>query len=226
MSSVQERILEQEMLDSASDEEAARNLRDITRINAITGARREMLRQIGQYFAPKQSFRFLDVGAASGDFARAISARFKQSRPFCLDLQFRNLKLAPQHKVQADAFRLPFPDGAFDIVHCSLFLHHFDSSETKLLLAEMNRVASKLVLVQDLHRHWISYYFLPFTRFLFRWNKITVEDGMKSVAAGWRRKELESILFQCGLLGRSKIQWHFPSFRYFIAIQTTQRVLY
>jgi hypothetical protein len=82
----------------------------------------------------------------------------------------------------------------------------------------MYRVASKLVLVQDLHRHWISYYFLPLTRFLFQWNKITVEDGMKSVAAGWRRTELESVLSIAGLLSRSKIRWHFPSFRYFIAI--------
>ncbi len=226
MSRVQERILEQEMLDSASDQEAARNLRDITRINAITGAKREILRQIGQYFAANDKFRFLDVGAASGDFAKAVSRHFKQSSPFCLDLQFRNLKLAPQQKVQADAFRLPFPDGSFDIVHCSLFLHHFDSSDTKLLLNEMNRVASKLVLIQDLHRHWISYYFLPFTQFFFRWNKITVEDGMKSVAAGWRRNELESILFHCGLLKHSKIRWHFPSFRYFIAIKAPARVLY
>ncbi|MCX6612968.1 MAG: class I SAM-dependent methyltransferase [Acidobacteria bacterium] len=223
---MQERILEQEMLDSATDQEAARNLRDITRINAITGAKREMLRQIRQYFGPKDEFRFLDVGAASGDLARAISAHFKQSTSFCLDLQFRNLKLAPHNKIQADAFRLPFPDGAFEIVHCSLFLHHFDSSDTKLLLDEMNRVASKLVLIQDLHRHWISYYFLPVTRLLLGWNRITVEDGMKSVAAGWRRNELESILSCCGLLQQSKIRWHFPSFRYFIAIQAVQRVLY
>jgi ubiquinone/menaquinone biosynthesis C-methylase UbiE len=218
MSSVQERILEQEILDSVSDEEAALNLRDITRINAITGARWELLRQIQQHVQPTESFRFLDVGAASGDFARAISSRFPNSSPVCLDLQFRNLKRAPKEKVQADAFHLPFADKAFDVVHCSLFLHHFDSADTKRLLEEMYRVASKLVLVQDLHRHWISYYFLPLTRFLFQWNKITVEDGMKSVAAGWRRTELESVLSIAGLLSRSKIRWHFPSFRYFIAI--------
>ncbi len=219
MSSVQERILEQEMLDSASDQEAALNLRDITRINSLTGARRELLSQLGQYFSQEATFRFLDVGAASGDLASAIAARFKRSTPYCLDLQFRNLKLAPDYRIQADAFHLPFRDGAFEVVHCSLFLHHFNSDDTRILLREMNRVASKLVLVQDLHRHWISYYFLPCTRFFFRWNKITIEDGMKSVAAGWRRNELESILFHCGLQKCSKLSWHFPSFRYFIAIK-------
>lgn len=222
MSRVQERILEPEMLDSASDREAALNLRDITRINAITGAKREMLRYFKRCFRPNEAFRFLDVGAASGDFAKAVSARFPLSTPVCLDLQFRNLKLAPQHKVQADAFRLPFADGAVDAVHCSLFLHHFDSSDTKLLLQEMDRVASKLVLVQDLHRHWIAYYFLPVTRFLLRWNRITIEDGMKSVAAGWRKDELESLLVHAGLHDRSRIRWHFPSFRYFIAIKASR----
>ena len=222
MSRVQERILEQEMLDSASDAEAAINLQDITRINAITGARREMLRELKRQFEANESFRFLDVGAASGDFAKAISRIYSSATPVCIDLQFRNLKLAPKEKVQADAFRLPFADGSFEVVHCSLFLHHFETSDAQLLVQEMYRVASKLVLIQDLHRHWISYYFLPITQFLFRWNRITVADGMKSVAAGWRRSELESVLLGCGLLDRSRIRWHFPSFRFFIAIRASR----
>lgn len=226
MSSVQQRILEQEMLDSASDAEAAKNLHDITRINWLTGARREFLRQIGVRFNRKTSFRFLDVGSASGDLAKALGAHFPNSQLFCLDLQFRNLNLAPQSRVQADAFRLPFPDRSFDIVHSSLFLHHFDLKDAKLLISEMNRVSKRLVLIQDLHRHWLSYYFLPLTRYILRWNQITVEDGMKSVAAGWRRKELEGILDQLGLLEISKIRWHFPSFRYFIAIEATKYATY
>ncbi len=214
------------MLDSASDAEAAINLHDITRINWLTGARRELLRQIGLHFGRNQPFSFLDVGSASGDLAKGVGAHFANAQLFCLDLQFRNLHLAPRLKVQANAFRLPFPDGCFDVVHSSLFLHHFDLDDSKLLISEMNRVAKHLILIQDLHRHWISFYFLPFTRYLFGWNKITVEDGMKSVAAGWRREELEVVLNQLGLLPASKIRWHFPSFRYFIAIRATQEARY
>ncbi len=206
------------MLDSANDAEAASNLADITRINWLTGARREMLRQLRERFRRDEAFQFLDVGAASGDLARAVGKHFPKARVFCLDLQLRNLKEAPENRVQADAFRLPFPDGGFEVVHCSLFLHHFELEDVKKLIEEMRRVSKKLVLVQDLHRHWMSYYFLPLTRHILGWNSITVKDGMKSVAAGWRRKELEVLLFQLSLLHVSSIRWHFPSFRYFIAI--------
>lgn len=209
------------MLDFASDAEAAKNLRDLARINKLTGARRELVQQLRRRFRTDDSFNFLDVGAASGDMARAVLASFPNARVCCLDLLLRNLQSAPEGKVQADAFALPFSAASFDVVHCSLFLHHFSNEAVEKLILEMSRVAGKLVLIQDLHRHWLAYYFLPATRWIFFWRRLTVEDGMKSVAAGWRRKELEIILERIHLLEASKISWHFPSFRYFIAIAST-----
>ena len=211
------------MLDFSSDFEAVRNLRDLARINQWTGATRELVRQLRQRFRAGDSFRFLDVGAASGDLARAVLVSFPNANVVCLDLLRRNLQCAPDERVLADAFALPFPADCFEVVHCSLFLHHFTGEAVEKLILEMNRVSKHLILIQDLHRHWISYYFLPSTRWIFRWHPLTVNDGMKSVAAGWRRKELEQILQQIGLIRQSKIQWHFPSFRYFIAIMTGSR---
>jgi ubiquinone/menaquinone biosynthesis C-methylase UbiE len=219
MSRVQVRTIEPEMMDSASDADLVLNLRDIARINFWTGARRRLLWELRQWFGDGEDFRFLDVGAASGDVAEAIRKGFPRAGTVCLDLQYRNLASAPQPRVQADAFRLPFPDGAFEVVHCSLFLHHFSTKEAEQLIAEMHRVSSRLVLIQDLHRHWLSYYFLPLTQWCFRWQAITVSDGMKSVQAGWKRRELEKMLERLDLLRVSAVQWHFPSFRYFIAIR-------
>lgn len=209
------------MLDFSSDLEAARNLRDLARINKWTGATRKLLQQLRQRFQAEECFRFLDVGAASGDMAQAVLASFPNARVVCLDLLLRNLKCAPNSRVQADAFALPFQTSCFDVVHCSLFLHHFAGDAVEKLILEMNRVSNNLILIQDLHRHPIAYYFLPATRWIFRWHTLTVDDGKKSVAAGWRRRELEQILQRVDLLKRSKIYWHFPSFRYFIAIIST-----
>ena len=208
------------MLDFSPDQEAAKNLRDIARINLLTGARRELLRQLKLRFRSKDCFRFLDVGAASGDMGRAVLASFPNARVFCLDILLRNLHTAPDPRVQANAFALPFPTGSFEVVHCSLFLHHFVEARAEDLILEMRRVANQLVLIQDLHRHWMAYYFLPATRFLLRWHPLTVEDGKKSVAAGWKRKELVRVLNRIELLKVSTISWHFPSFRYFIAIDS------
>lgn len=221
MSKVQKRLIEPEILDLASDAEAVRNLQDIARINSLTGAKTELLRQLRRRQKQGRDFTFLDVGAASGDLGAAVRSEFSLARVICLDLMLRNLAGAAHPKLQADAFKLPFADSSIDIVHCSLFLHHFPQLQVQKLIAEMHRVARTTVLIQDLHRHPISYYFLPITSRLFGWHPITVSDGMKSVAAGWRRSELEQMLNDLNLLDRSVISWHFPSFRYFIAIDST-----
>lgn len=209
-------------MDSVSDEVAAINLADIARINRITGARRHLIASLRRRFARSDNFRFLDVGAATGDLALAVKSAFPNAKIFCLDLQFRNLRGAPAPQIQADAFALPFANDSFDVVHSSLFLHHFDNPAAGRLIVEMQRVSRALLLIQDLHRHWLAYYFLPVTSSVFGWHPITVSDGMKSVAAAWRRPELELLLTQLDLLSQAKITWHFPSFRYFIAVSSTK----
>lgn len=214
-----ERRLEPEILDQVGDETAALNLADLRRINRWTRAQARLLRQLQSNFGIQDHFIFLDIGAASGDTAVAVRSRFPQARPVSLDLMHRNLRAAPDPRVQADAFRLPFADGSIDVVHASLFLHHFNERDAKQLVREMFRVSRKLVIVQDLERSWLSYYFLPATQWLLGWNDVTVSDGMKSVAAGWKKQELMN-LFQ-GLPGQLSVAWHFPSIRYFIALRRT-----
>jgi SAM-dependent methyltransferase len=213
------RALAPELLDQASPEEAQRNLANLRRLNRWTGACGELQRQLRRHFAPQDRFRFLDIGAASGDMSRSVRQEFAQSVCVSLDLAPEHLRHAGAPKVAADAFRLPFADGSFDVVHCSLFLHHFSEADVELLLGEMNRVSRRLVLAQDLHRHILAYYFLPATAWLFGWDRLMLHDGPVSVAAGWRRAELVGLLERLGLAKRARIRWHFPSFRYFIAIE-------
>jgi hypothetical protein len=211
--------LSEEAMASASDADLEQNLRDLRFINRWTGARRKLRSILSEHFQPVDTFSFLDVGAASGDIAENVRAAFPNSRTRVLDLDPRNLRLAPPPKLAGDAFHLPLRDNSCDVTHCSLFLHHFSDRDCARIVREMYRVARKLVVIQDLHRHPIAYRFLPWTRHVFSWHPITVDDGMLSVAAAWRKNELISILEATRLATQSKIQWHFPSFRYFIAIQ-------
>lgn len=213
------RALAPELLDQASPEEAQRNLANLRRLNHWTGACAELKRQLRRHFSPQHHLRFLDIGAASGDMSRSVGQEFGDSFRVSLDLSAEHLRHAETPKVAADAFRLPFADGSFDVVHCSLFLHHFSEAEAEALLREMDRVSRRLVLAQDLHRHILAYYFLPATAWLFGWDRLMLHDGPVSVAAGWRRAELEALLQNIGLAKMARIDWHFPSFRYFIAIQ-------
>ncbi len=212
------RVLSEESMASASDADLEWNLKDLRFINRWTGARRKLRALLRDRFHTGEAFSFLDVGAASGDIVSNVRHAFPASRTLALDLDPRNLRSAPQPKLAADAFRLPLRDNSVDVAHCSLFLHHFSDQQCAALVAEMHRVARRLVVVQDLHRHAIAYRFLPWTRFLFGWHPLTVDDGMLSVAAGWKRRELESILEAIRVAKQSRVEWHFPSFRYFIAI--------
>lgn len=212
------RVLSEEAMASASDADLEQNLRDLRFINRWTGARRKLRSLLGEHFQKDDAFSFLDVGAASGDLAENVRTEFPHAKTLVLDLDPRNLRLAPQPKIAGDAFRLPFRDNSCDVAHCSLFLHHFSDQDCASIILEMHRVARKLVVVQDLHRHPISYRFLPWTKPLFSWHPITIDDGMLSVAAAWRKDELIAILEATRLAKQSRVQWHFPSFRYFIAI--------
>jgi SAM-dependent methyltransferase len=117
----------------------------------------------------------------------------------CADYNAVNLSAAPSPKLLADAFRLPFPEESFDFVLSSLFLHHFNDSEVVELLRGMYNIARRAILICDLERHILPYLFLPATRPLFRWQRITLHDGPISVRAAFRKPELAELARKAGV---------------------------
>jgi ubiquinone/menaquinone biosynthesis C-methylase UbiE len=79
--------------------------------------------------------RILEVGTGEGEVARRVTARYPGVPVVALDL--------PDHELGAnvfgDAHRLPFPDGAFDLVLAIEVLEHLPDPATAL--GELARVA-------------------------------------------------------------------------------------
>jgi SAM-dependent methyltransferase len=192
------RLIRPEILDDLPLEQKRNSLRDLTRLNRQSGRRplRRLLEQALQESAP---FTLLDVGAASGDLGAYIASLYPRVKVTSLDYRPEHLAVAPQPRVAADAFRLPFRSRAFDFVFSSLFLHHFTDDDVVQLLSEMGRVARHGVLALDLYRHPIAYYFVPATRWLFGWDPITVHDAPISVEAAFRPLELKAMAASAGL---------------------------
>ncbi len=207
------RLIKPEVLDHVSPEEARPNLEDLVRINNKFGGHSVLRKTLAQAVGTENNgYSVLDVGAASGDSALIIRELYPGATVTSLDYNWTNLERAPDPKLLADAFELPFGNDAFDYVLCSLFLHHFEDAEVIKLLAGFYSIAKRGLAVCDLERNILPYLFLPATRALFGWNKITVSDGVKSVRASFRAKELRSLAIAAGLKN-PEIRVYRPAFR-------------
>lgn len=192
--------------------EARKNLADLARINARFGGHSVLLNALAKVAGQKDEFTVLDVGAASGDAARVIQKDFRGASVTNLDLNATNLEQAPYPKVLGDAFRLPFLPGSFDYVLSSLFLHHFEDLRVVELLKGFYSVARRAIVVCDLERHVLPYLFLPATKPLLGWERVTVHDGVISVRASFRREELRTLSRRAGI-DSAEIRVHRPAFR-------------
>src|SRR5207253_6736998 len=97
-------------------------------------------------------------------------------------------------------------------VHCSLFLHHFHNEQVIELLKNFGAIARRAIIVTDLERNPLPYYFLPLTKWLFGWDPITLHDGSISVEAAFHADELKQLASDAGLAD-PRVSVHRPAFR-------------
>jgi SAM-dependent methyltransferase len=210
-------MLRPELLDSAEQGLADRNLRDLARINRWFGGHRILLRVLRDLVGPREQFSVLDVGAGSGDMGQSIRKKFPNATVILSDYRSSHLRNSTLPSVAGDGFRLPFLPKTFDFVICSLFLHHFSDGEVIHLIREMRSLARRGLIVLDLECHPIPYHFLPMTRTVFRWSTLTLHDGPISVAAGFRAEELGFLARAAGANG-VVVRRHLPWFRLSVVV--------
>jgi SAM-dependent methyltransferase len=78
--------------------------------------------------------------------------------PQVLAVTQREVGARPIALLRHDALRLPFADGAVDIVTCTQALHHFSRDAAAALLRELARVARLGVIINDLRRSYLAYW--------------------------------------------------------------------
>ncbi len=206
------RVLKPELLDTLSEDEARASLGDLTRINRHWGGHGTLRKLLAGTVSKGESFSLLDVGAASGDMGDCVRSWYPYARVVFLDRIATHLAKACGDRVVGDAFHLPIADRSFDFVFCSLFLHHFTDEQIVDLLHGFGRVAKRAVLVIDLERHPIAYYFLPWTQWALGWDAVTVYDGAISVEAAFKPRELENLATRAGLKNARATVYR-PAFR-------------
>jgi ubiquinone/menaquinone biosynthesis C-methylase UbiE len=166
-----------------------------------------------------RAFSVLDVGAGSGELLRVASRWANEThREYLgvgLELNERSaqaiLEQSTSHieAVRGDALKLPFADGQFDYVICSLFTHHFVDEAVIQIFREMSRVAKRRVFVIDLHRHPVAYLLYTSVGKLFLHTRLVREDGALSILRSFKVEELAALASRAGMKGAS-VSRHFP----------------
>jgi len=182
----------------------ARSMADVVRSNTLLGGRRAVLREID---AALQSLGraglVLDVGTGLGDIpaAAAAHAHRRGVALTCVGLDGAESLLrtaggrqAAAMNVCGNALLLPFADRSFDIVLCSQLLHHFEESDGRRLIAELDRVARRRVIVADLRRSWVAAIGFWIASIALRFDAVTRHDGVVSVLRGFTTPELRALV--------------------------------
>ena len=212
------RLILPEVLDTLPSDQARASLGDLVRINRYWGGHTTLRSLLRESVPVGQAFSILDVGAASGDMGSCIRQWYPKAKVTSLDYLESHLAASAGSRVAGDAFRLPFRPKSFDYVFCSLFLHHFEDAQVVELLRNFGDVARKAVLVIDLERNPIPYYFIAWSRPVLGWDPVTVHDGAISVEAAFRRRELEDLAWRAGL-GHPRARVFRPAFRIAMAAE-------
>ena len=224
-----------ELLDRSgnSDREVRENLRDLQRLNRYFGGTRTVLLHLSRMIGdpPRTPLTILDIATGGADIPRAICrwARRGNLTVTVEGIDRSDQVLAAAREWSADypeirllrveAPLLPYPDQSFDYAISSLFFHHLTEPQGVHLLQEMERVARRGLIVNDLLRSRVACLLTGITTRLLSANRLTRHDGPMSILRGFRPEELLRMATAAGLSG-ARLSLH-PWFR----IALTQEIV-
>lgn len=204
-----------ELLDSddCPPHEVVASLRDITRINRWFGGVATTRGLIERVAAATQSKHFSVLEAAAG-FGEVPKAASKQLARMGITIDVTHLDrkrshlLRGQRAVVADALELPFRDGSFDLVNCSLFAHHLEPLQLARFVTEALRVSRCAVLINDLVRHPL-HVALVYAGFPLMRSYVSRFDGLASVRRAYVPDEMRQMLSADDPARRIEISQHY-----------------
>ena len=216
------------MDDFAMEGEILRDaLEKIAKINQLLGGNQLTLLGVQELIKniPKTTtIKIVDVGCGNGDMLRTLADYgFKAKLDFQLiGIDANNFTVNHAKKLSEnypnisyqweDIFDKHFEELKYDIVLCTLTLHHFKDNEIVNLLNVFNANSTVGIVVNDLQRSAIAYRLFQVICFVFRLNKMSRDDGLISILRGFKKVELVNFSKEINFINY-KIQWKW-AFRY------------
>src|SRR6266404_711474 len=190
--------------------ELERDLQYLRQLNRWFGSYRLVLRFMRHWIKPDARTRIVDLATGSGDIPRLIADYARrigaQVEIDALDRQPATLEIAT--KLSAGYSEISYREAdilewdsaeAYDIVLCTLTLHHFSDEDAVRLLQRCRELSRKFVLVSDLRRGFLlkaGVHLL--TAVIFR-EPMTRYDARLSAARAFSFSEMHTLAMRADL---------------------------
>lgn len=224
----QYRTQEAEIMDdfSLQGEELREALDQIARINQLLGGNKVTLEGINKVMPSNktETITIADIGCGNGDMLRMLSEFAQKNK---LDFKLigidandftinyaKKLSVAyPNIDYQCvDIFSEDFKTLKFDIIVCTLTLHHFTNEQILNIITTFRDNAKTGIIINDLHRSKLAYRLFELICFIFKLNRMSRQDGLVSILRGFKKNELEEFSKKLNLKNYN-INWKW-AFRY------------
>ncbi len=205
----------------------------IAKINQLLGGNKLTLQGI-LHLLSKESTKneviIVDVGCGNGDMLRSLAVyankndlnfkligidanQFTIEHAESLSKHYRNISYRCE-----DIFDDNFKSLKYDILLCTLTMHHFKDDEIAQLLSIFKSNATIGIVINDLQRSTIAYRLFQALCYIFRLNKMSKDDGLVSILRGFKKEELEAFSNKLSFQ-QYTIEWKW-AFRYQWIIET------
>ncbi len=206
----------EELLDRTGHDpaELAANLRDIRTVNRLAGGIATVLRHLPGllcHVPDDRPVEILDLATGCGDIPLSLATwANRQGRRLQLTVTDRSPEILAEARrtlagvpgvifTGCDARAVPMPERSFDVVLCSLSLHHFAPSEAVQVLREMDRLARAGFILNDIRRCLAGFVAAWGASRVATRNRLTRHDMPLSVLRAYTPDELQALLRQAGI---------------------------
>ena len=185
----------------------------LEKVNRRLGAHQLMLENVRQLFGTQlpSTLRVLDLGTGLADIPRVLVAWARRNgltiiitavdvNPKTLDCARAACRDWPEIQLeQHDLRALPYAPDSFDLVLCSLALHHFSTTDTVAILRRIHELSRFGYIVSDLRRNWLAIATTKLVALAPLKNHAFRQDALQSCRAAFTIQELQSMAQQAGL---------------------------
>ena len=189
--------------------ELEKDLKNLIGLNRYFGSHRIIRRFLSAWLQPGTSYRVLDMATGAGDIPRTMIdwARRRNvtlridavdAQPATLEIARRMSEGYPEIRFLRENALTYESAETYDLVCCSLALHHFSELDAIRLLRRCRELSHRYVLVTDLERSQAtSAGVWAVTQFIYR-DPMTRNDGRVSARRAFSFSEMNQLAHAAG----------------------------